>query len=174
MVTGLALIACSFTIGAEDAPPCRPHLVHCNIGDAYSGTFHQVSVLEYAGGKVTRDLTAHVTLGKVRCEGTLASTDPSVPAGAIKGEGLLIVEWGVGTDDDPGMPWYRIAASCPGVDGSTPVGADASDMDTYKQPRRSGFALLKGSQEEQHPDADPNNGVTGSIRMEWSLSRDGK
>lgn len=173
LVIGSALITASFVSGADEAPPCRSHLVHCNIGDAYSGTVHRVSVLMSATGKTSEDITVHILRGKARCEGTITSTDASVQTGPVKGEGLLIVEWGAAGEDAP-EPWYRIAASCPGPGGSSPARTDSNDMDTYKQPRRSGFSLLKGSVQDEHPDADSVNGVTGTVRLEWSLSRDGK
>ena len=156
---------------AQEPPPCRPSLVPCNIGHHYSGTFHRVSVLASASGKTTEDVTVRVQHGKAVCEGSIVSTDPSAQMGPIRGDGLLVVEWGVGTDDDPALPWYRIAVACPGVAGSAPARVEDM-METYKQPRRKGFTLLEGASQEESPDADPVNGVTGTVSLQWSLSLD--
>jgi hypothetical protein len=146
--------------------------VSCNIGDPYSGTFHRVSVLEHPGGKTTEDVTAKIVRGKVSCEGSTTTTDPSASGGTIKGNGLLTVEWGKGTEDDPEQPWYRIAIACPGEDGSPArMGGSVSEMDTYEQPRQT-FSLLEGKSEEDHPSTDEANGVTGKVRLSWSLSRE--
>lgn len=88
---------------------------------------------------------------------------------SIRGEGLLVVEWGRGTDDDPDEPWYRIAVACPGAGGLAPADMNGS-VETYTQPRRSGFAAFEGTVQEAHPDADPDNGVTGTWSLMWSLA----
>ncbi len=164
------LSAGSLAAEPQDPPACRPHLVSCNIGDHYSGTFKRLSVVEYPGGKTTEDVAARVVRGKTSCEGSITSTDPSAETGPIRGDGLLAVEWGKGTEDDPEQPWYRIAVACPGVNGS-PARMGGSEIDTYKQPRRT-FSLLEGKSEEEHPETDEVNGVTGTVRLSWSLSRE--
>ena len=154
-----ALIALPLAARAEDPPACKSYLVPCNIAGAYSGTFHWVTVLQSSAGKTTEEVTVRILRGKAVCEGS------------IKGDGLVVAEWGTGTDDDPKMPWYRVAVACPGMGGSGPPSMDGDHMDTYKQPRRRGFAVLEGSIEEENPDADPDNGVTGTIRISWKLER---
>lgn len=169
LVFGAALLLARIAGAAQDPPPCRAYLVPCNIGQHYSGTFHQISTLESPGGKTTEDVTVRVLQGKARCEGSVVSTDPSAKTGTIRGDGLFIVEWGVGVEDDPALPWYRIAAECPDLDGKPPEMRGAG-IDTYRQPRRKGFTLLEGSNREESPEADPVNGVTGTVSLEWSLS----
>ena len=157
---------------ADDPPACRAYLVPCNIGGHYSGTFHWVSVLQSSRGKTTEDVTVRILHGQAACEGSIVTTDPLETGGTIKGDGLVIVEWGTGTDDDPKMPWYRIAVACPGMGGSAPASMDRDSMETYKQPRQKGFAVFEGSTDEENPDADPDNGVTGTMRINWKLSRE--
>lgn len=157
-----ALLAFPLTAAAAEPedPPCKAYLVPCNLGSSYSGTFRWVSVVQSPAGKTAEDVTAKVTRGKVRC------------LGSVEGEGLLTVETGIGTDDDPQQPWYRIAVACPGA-GSEPARMNGSEWSTYKQPRKGGIAVLEGSLEEDHPDVDPVNGVTGTIKLTWSLSQAG-
>ena len=50
---------------------------------------------------------------------------------------------------------------------------NGSEFSTYKQPLKGGLAALKGTHEEEHPDTDPVNGVKGTLRLSWSLSRSG-
>jgi hypothetical protein len=128
-------------------------------------------VLAWPGEKVTEAITVHVTRGKVRCEGTVTSTGSSAETGPIRGEGLLAVEWGKGTDDDPDEPWYRISVACPDIAGPAPTDVSGG-LGTYKQPRRKGFAVLEGATEWEHPDADAVNGVTGTQSLKWSFSLD--
>jgi hypothetical protein len=156
---------------ADEEPACRSHLVPCNIGQHYSGTVRWVSTLATSAETVTDDVTARVTRGRVACEGSITRNGPSGRAESIRGGGLLVVEWGRGTEDDPDAPWYRIAVACPGAGGPAP--ADMTDaVETYKQPRRKGFAVLEGAVQEEHPDADPVNGVTGTWSLKWSLAID--
>lgn len=169
MVIGTALVFARVAGGAPEAPPCKAYLVPCNIGQHYSGTFHRNSVLESSGGKTTEDVTVRIVQGKARCDGSVSSTDPSQKTGPIQGDGLLVVEWGTGVEDDPALPWYRIAVECPDLEGHPPE-MRGGGLDTYKQPRRKGFAVLEGSHKEENPDADPVNGVTGTVSLEWALS----
>jgi hypothetical protein len=167
----LALVALPPVARADDPPACKAYLVPCNIASPYSGTFHWTTVLQSSAGKTTEDVTVRILKGKAVCEGSIVTTDPSETGGSIKGDGLVVVEWGTGTDDDPKLPWYRVAVACPGMGGSAPARMDSDHMDTYKQPRRQGFAVFEGSTEEENPDADPDNGVTGTMRITWKLER---
>ena len=168
-------LACALLAGAaaptapEEPPPCRMYLVPCNLGEAYSGTFQWTFVVEGPAGKTTETVTARVVRGKTTCEGSVVSTDGSTQTGPIRGNGLLTVESGLGTDDDPAQPWYQIAVACPGVDGAA-ARMGGGETSTYKQPLW-GLASLEGSHEEEHPDTDPVNGVSGTVRLRWSLSR---
>ena len=161
----LVFFLAGLAAAAEEPPPCRMYLVSCNIGYAYSGTFSWTAVVESQAGKTTETVTARVAGGKATCEGVTAD-------GPVKGEGLVTVETGLGTDDDPAQPWYRIAVACPGPDGA-PARMGGGELSTYKQPLKGGLAVLKGAHEEEHPDSDPVNGVKGTLRLSWALSRSG-
>lgn len=173
LALGSILLAGQRAGNAQEPPPCRSYLVPCNIGDHYSGTFHRVSTVESSNGKTTEDVTVRVLHGKARCEGSIVSTDPSALVGPIRGDGLFIVEWGVGVENDAALPWYRIAVACPGVNGSSPARLEDM-METYQQPRRKGFAVFEGSTQEESPEADPVNGVTGTVSLQWAFPLDGK
>ena len=167
MVVGLAVAPAA----AQDLP-CRAHLVPCNLAHHFSGSVSWTSAIESVAGKTTETVTVHVARGKARCEGSVASTDPGATSGRIAGEGLVVLETGIGTDEDDAAPWYRLAVACPGVDG-VPAAMNGSEMSSYKQPRSGSLARVQGSREEEHPDADPVNGVTGTLLLRWSLAQEG-
>jgi len=151
---------------AEEELRCNPHLVHCNYAQYFSGRVQWRASIEVSGdpsaGSKT-EITATIEKGKATCSGT-------VDGQAIRGEGLVAVERGAKMEDDPGQPWYWIYVSCPEPDGRVPDIMETM-IQTYKQKDTAGFKTLAGEIEEDHPDADPPNGVTGRIALEWSLSR---
>ncbi|HEX5044118.1 MAG TPA: hypothetical protein VFV75_14515 [Candidatus Polarisedimenticolaceae bacterium] len=151
-VSTLLLLLAFSAVAAADDPPCRAYLVPCNLGASFSGTLHYVATVEWADGKKVDDVTARIGSGKAACR---------TPEGPIAGEGQVVVERGVGTDTDPAQPWYRIAVTCPGKD----------EIDTYKQPLQGGLQRLEGSVQGEHPETDPVNGVSGTVRLTWSLTR---
>jgi len=164
---GLLLVAQSAPASAEDPLPCRPNLVPCNYGEHFTGTLHWHSVLKASDppSESIEDITVTIANGKAVCGGT-------IDGAAIKGAGLLAVERGTSMEDAPDQPWYDITVSCPDGDGSTP-NIDNAQIKTYEQKDTSGFKTLAGKVEAEHPDADAVNGVTGTIRIEWSLTRSG-
>lgn len=172
---GLAsfLVVSSPAGSAEQYLTCRPDFVSCNYGEHFSGTLHWRSVLKTAGDPangrpaevIAEDVTVTVADGKTTCSGTMLGK-------AIKGSGLLAVERGTSMEDAPDQPWYQISASCPGPDGKVPDIMN-TDIQTYKQKDTTVFKTLTGSLKDQHPDADPDNGVTGTIQLDWSLTRKG-
>jgi len=139
---------------AQSSLPCRPYLVPCNYGEFFNGTLHWHSTL----ADVTEDVTVTVTAGKAVCTGT------------SNGPGLVVVEIGRGMEDAPDQPWYSIAVACP---TTRPAEMNGSEYNTYRQKSVPEPKLLEGKIEEEHPDADPVNGVTGTIKMSWSLKRRG-
>ena len=152
---------------AEDQLPCRPDLVPCNYAEHFSGTIHMRSVLKATNppSESVVDFTATIVAGKATCAGTIEGH-------GVKGAGRLAVERGTHMEDAPGQPWYEISVACPDVDGRTPS-IDAAQMKTYKRKDTSGFKSLTGKTEDEHPDADSVNGVSGTVTLEWSLSRSG-
>jgi hypothetical protein len=167
LALGSALVAGPLAAGAQEQPSCQARLVPCNLGHHYSGTFRWTCVAKSDAGTTTEDVTVHVVRGKARCEGSVVSTDPSATTGAIGGDGLLVVESGTGTEEDSSRPWYRIAAACPGVDGS-PAQIDGGEFNTFRQGRR-GYDLLEGALDEEIPGDE--NGGGGSLRLRWKLTR---
>lgn len=150
---------------AEEPLKCRAYLVLCNVGAYYSGTVRYRAVVEArspSGGAPERTVTefsVRVDKGKAVCEGT------------TRGPGLFVVEFGRGTDDDPEQSWYRVAVACPGDDGR-PANLDSSNaFETYKRPGKDQAPKLEGSSDEPAPEVDEVNGVTGTVHLEWSLSR---
>jgi len=153
---------------AEEEPSCRPYLIYCNYADHFSGTIHWKSVLKVEGDPASgssEDITVTVAGGKATCAGTMNGK-------AIRGPGLFAVERGASMEDAPGQRWYAISASCPDEDGKT-ANIDNALIKTYKQKDDSGLKTLTGKLEEEHPDADSLNGVSGTTLLEWSLSRSG-
>lgn len=163
-----ALLLAAHAWAATEDLPCRYDLVPCNLGQSFSGTFSWTTTLEFSGGKTTEEVRATIVGGRVSCDGSVVSSDPGAAAGPIRGEGLLVVETGVGDDDHPGAPWYRVAVACPGPDGS-PARIEGGQRDTYHQLQKGGVAVLEGSIDEENPDADEINGVTGRVKISWSL-----
>ena len=167
IVFGCLVIPAYAPAAAEDQLPCRPNLVHCNYAEHFSGTVHWRSVLESTNppSKSIDELTVTVTNGKADCAGTIDGRP-------VKGAGLLAVERGTSMEDEPGQPWYEISVSCPGADGRTP-NIDNAQIKTYKQKDTTGFKTLADKIAEDNADADPDNGVTGTTVIDWSISRSG-
>jgi len=154
-VLGSLLVAAALPALAQNDVPCRPYLVPCNYADHFSGTFHWESVL----GDERESVTATITNGKAVC------------SGSSNGPGLVAVEFGLGTDDAPTQPWYRVAVACP---TTRPAEMNGTEMSTYKQPTAAREPrVLEGSSQDENPDADPANGVTGTLKLRWSLKRKG-
>jgi hypothetical protein len=152
---------------AEGQLPCRPSLVPCNYAEHFSGKIHMRSTTKVAAppSESVDEFTVTVVDGKAACVGT-------VDGKTVGGPGLLAIERGVSMEDEPGQPWYSISAACPDADGTTP-NIDNGQVKTYKQKDSTGFTSLSGKTQEDNPDVDPVNGVTGTITMDWSFTRKG-
>jgi hypothetical protein len=154
-----AAAAAAVPVAAGEPLPCRPTFVPCNYAEHFSGTLHWKSVL----GAETDELTVTVVDGKAACRGSLGGTK-------VQGPGKLAVERGISMEDAPGQPWYDISVSCPEPDGRV-RDVVAGQIRTYQRKDGTGFTALAGKVDEENPDADPANGVTGTIHLDWSLSR---
>ena len=148
----------------------------------------------------TESVSVGVTAGKANCKGTLNETvstydngklvSKSTTVGTISGPGFVLIEFGVGTDTHTDKPVYRIAVSCPTHNGTItsqsfrpgggteveqitaePARQGSHEWETYQQLDTTGGQVLKGTTDDPHPDADPANKVTGTVRLTWSLTR---
>lgn len=152
---------------AEEQLPCRPNLVPCNYAEHFTGKVHMRSVLKAANppSEQMEEYTVTIAAGKASCTG-------SIDGKPVSGAGLLAVERGTSSDEEPGQPWYSITVSCPGRDGTTP-NIDNAQIKTYERKDTTALEVLAGKSQEEHPDADPVNGVSGTVAIEWSLTRPG-
>lgn len=205
-----ALLAGPVPAAAQlDEHPCRPHLVHCNYAEHFSGTLRRRSVLEVKGDKqaaggilsvVTEEIQVEVRDGRAVCQGRVVDREESWSrgtmesrrrrGGVIQGEGLLAVELGRGTEESEDQPWVRISIACPTAAGedtietfrnggstqverftSRPPEMDSNGWVTEKQPTSADYLVMTGRVSEEAPEADPSNGVTGTVTFEWSLTR---
>jgi len=144
-------------------------------------------------------VTVGIQAGKASCLGTLAGTKRVEGESeiqvikTIKGPGLVAVEYGTNTEDDPKGPYYRITVACPSpageeiltdfrtgektvtkVGSSPPDGFSGSEMSSYKRPGTERDAVLQGSTVDEHPEADVANGLTGTVTVTWKLTKDKK
>jgi hypothetical protein len=193
---------------AQDEFPCRPRLVSCNYAEFYSGTLHRRSVMQVQGDKqasgmvstFTEDWIVEVKEGRAVCRGTVQGLEESWSGGTlegrrrrggtISGDGLLAVEFGRGTEDNPNQPFVQISIACPTAAGQDtlesfrnggsfevqPFRSDPPDLDgngwaTGEQATPADQRVLTGHFSEEAPEADPVNGVTGTITFDWSLTR---
>lgn len=148
----------------------------------------------------TEDLTVEVKEGRAVCRGAVLGLEESWSrgrvegrrrrGGTISGEGLFAIELGRGTEDNPDQPFVQIRIACPTAAGLDtlesllnggpiqvkPFASDPPDMDgngwyTGEQPTQADYRVLTGRFSEEAPEADPVNGVTGTITFDWSLTR---
>ena len=150
--------------------------------------------------KAVESVSVGITGGKALCKGTYNETVDTYQAGklvsrattvgTISGPGYALIEFGVGTETHTGKPIYTITVSCPthsgtvtsesfvpGGSGSTdqikaePAAQGHHEWSTYAQLDTGNGQTLKGSTDDQHPDADPPNNVVGRVKLMWSLTR---
>ena len=143
------------------------------------------------------DVTATVTKGVAVCSGTMTAEEAESSGGRImrtskssgitQGRGLFAVEF---QRNENNTLVYVITAVCPGFgvttttfDGSTGGSATVSEAATPARMGSSGMMqsepepamavgdALIGAKTGSHPDADPANRVTGSLRLDWALLR---
>lgn len=150
--------------------------------------------------KTVESVSVGIVAGKAVCKGTYKATEDSYQAGklisrattegSISGPGYAMIEFGGGTDPKTGEPIYTITVSCPTHSGTVtsqsfvPGGSGSTDQiaaqpaeqghhewSTYEQVASENGKTLKGSTDDQHPDADPANNVVGRVKLIWSLTR---
>jgi hypothetical protein len=181
---------------------CRAdNLVPWNCAYGFSGSFEWKSILKGGalGGvqvDIKEDVTIGIQAGKASCLGTRAGTRRTEDGETqitktIKGPGLVAVEYGTNTVDDPKGPYYRVTVACPSpageeistdfrtgtrtvikVLGGPPDGFSGSEMSSYKRAGTERDAVLQGSTVDEHPEADVANGLTGTVTVTWKLTRD--
>ena len=151
-------------------------------------------------GKAVEDVSVGIVAGQALCKGTYKATENSYQAGklisrattvgTISGPGYALIEFGVGTDTHTDKPIYTITVSCPtfsgtvtsesfvpGGNGNTeqikaePAAQGHHEFSTYAQLDLGKGQTLKGNTDDENPDADPANNVTGRVKLTWSLTR---
>lgn len=145
------------------------------------------------------DGAASCTSSERKADGTTYEYGKAVAEGhdsaSYNGPGLVTVEFGRGiegdpdrgTADQPDQDWYQIRFACPVVGGrrlavdlrtgertinAIPAEApalDHNDMEIYPKPDKSKGLVLEGSETYEPPEADPVNGVSGTVTVRWSL-----
>jgi hypothetical protein len=117
--------------------------------------------------------------------------------GTINGPGLFRIEFDKGgshsimgaaenedVDLDPNQPSYRVAVTCPSPEATHTGGGETSvtpsqparwgsseERETYDWPGSFTERTLAGRSTYFHPDADPANGVRGTVTLSWSLTK---
>ena len=181
---------------------CGPLHVSCNYAGNFNGSVVWTEGLNSSnstGGTTTLSVRGSVEIkaGVASCNGSMSERRVTPRMGesqlsaALTGEGIAIVEFGKGTDDDENQTWYSITVVCPRAGAtltsknyqtgevqttrSSPVPEPArmghGEVSSYKQADSGQRVILKGSTSDVHPDADPANGTQGVISMAWSLAR---
>lgn len=175
------------------APMCTMTVVFCNYAHLYSGSFSWQTGLSGQYGQNSKTITVNVINGRANCSGS--ETDVNIDdrgnrttqVGTILGPGLIAIEF---EKDSTGKDVYRITGACPSpywpptadqpARASTPAELGSSYYEqSYQQPMPPGStgslvpnpAALRGGNTYPNPEADPANGVTGTIRVTWAFSR---
>jgi hypothetical protein len=172
--------------GTGVAAVCTNNVVFCNYAHLYSGTFNWSSNLMGPNASHSENVAVTVTLGVAACNGAVTDTfEGKSRTGAVTGTGLIGVEF-LDSLVDPTTnrkePVYRITVACPSPAFpaasayepailSRPAELGAFSQETYKQPIAAVGLDLVGSYSIPSPDNDPANGVSGVIRVHWSLKR---
>ena len=178
--------------------PCKASLVPWNCANLFSGSFDWQSSLTGGSGTVVNiqeSVTVVIKAGVATCNGTkkgkITTEDTVTDINlSISGPGLAAVEFGVNTEDDPKGPYYNITIACPTPSGTEtntnrrtgvaetmtvtakiPKGFDGEGQQSDKQPGSEKNTTLQGTRVDDHPDADPANGLSGKITLTWKLTR---
>jgi hypothetical protein len=170
----VGLVALAFSSAtAQGTRGCTASVVHCNYAVLYDGTMDWE--VRLAGPKYHRVEAVSVTIQKgiATCSGSVTETDQGVTkTGTIGGRGIVAVEFD--QDADVGK-YYLVTAACPSVAGMgspvTPPELDGREYHSDKQPSTlTPGSNLKGIT-TSHPDEDPVNGVTSSVKVTWDLTK---
>jgi hypothetical protein len=207
-LTGIGGLPAAAQIPQEAAPLLRIPLAGKNEASDYKGWIQWRKNLktEYPteNGQYSATYEQTVVAGapsqpgteipRVACNGSTRSENRTTDArgtnvgnetGRISGQGLLLIQFGTGTDEDRKQPFYRIAVVCPPArrPGDTAPAVARwghGEMETFKQPygptNSSGREpvrpdVLRGQMEYESPDADPGNGTTGTEVLTWYFCR---
>jgi hypothetical protein len=184
---------------------CRQdNLVPWNCAALFSGSFEWGSILKGGNANVQvnikEDVTVTIQAGKASCSGTRTEftrvereSETQVNT-RITGPGLVAVEYGTNTTDDPKGPFYSITVACPSPAGEeittslrtgertvTKILAKPPDRfngsQAHSSYERSGTERdveLRGTTTDENPDADAANGMTGTLTVTWQLTKDKK
>ena len=149
-------------------------VVSCNYAYLYSGQFSWTNTLKGPTSLHHEQVTVGVNNGVANCLGSVQDTDNGeTKAGKISGPGLFAVEF---ERDSANKLVYRITAACPTAEGmGSPVQRAElghNDHETYEQRATAiGQKELKGGSNTPAPETDPLNGVTGTLKVTWSVTR---
>jgi hypothetical protein len=166
-------------------PLCTVTLVPCNYAHLYDGTFSWKIHLQGQAGSDELGIQVAITEGKAVCTGTQVSRGPGGTSwtGSIVGPGLFAVEF---IPDPLHTLAYRFTVACPSarfpdhVDGSTGRDSEPAKLGssysivTDPQPARVIGEPLAGGVTYPAPESDPDNGVSGTVAVQWNLWRPGQ
>ena len=166
---------------------CTMKVVPCNYAHLYSGSFIWSSALTGQYGRTTVNVTVTVIKGVATCNGAQHESHPGGSiTGGITGTGLFAVEF---DEDDQGRQVYNITAACPSPDHPDMGAGRPADLgnlaqqsypqlvpaSAQQQISRHGVNFvaldLIGSHSYPDPATDPDNGVSGIVRVRWDLKR---
>jgi hypothetical protein len=166
-------------------PLCTVTLVPCNYAHLYDGTFSWKIHLQGQAGSDELGIQVAITEGEAVCTGTQVSRGPGGTSwtGSIVGPGLFAVEF---IPDPLHTLAYRFTVACPSarfpdhVDGSSGRDSEPAKLGssysivTDPQPARVIGEPLAGAVTYPAPESDPDNGVSGTVAVQWNLWRPGQ
>lgn len=167
-------------IGKGVAAICEMKVVSCNYSHLYTGVVRWNSVLKGQRSSTTVSVQVDVVMGRASCNGSQTDTDVASGSkrGNIQGDGLVAVEF---EKDENDRLIYNVTVACPSpawpatdFDAAIPSRrAELGDFEqqSYEQPAASVGMNLEGSNSYPAPEADPVNGVDGTVTMSWRLVR---
>jgi len=149
-------------------------VVSCNYAYLYSGQFSWDNTINGSASQFHEQITLAVNNGVADCQGSVKETENGqTTTGTVSGPGLFAVEF---ERDSVNQLVYRLTAACPTVAGMgspvQPAELGHHDMETYQQ-RATTIAqkLIQGGSSYPAPETDPANGVTGTVRVSWKITR---
>jgi len=159
---------------ARQEPSCQMKVVSCNYAYLYSGQFSWTNVIKSSESNLNEQVTVGVNKGAANCLGTVVETEHGrSTTRTISGPGLFAVEF---ERDSANKLVYRITAACPTAAGEGSPAQKAelghNDRESYQQKATSiGQDVLEGGSSYPAPETDPSNGVTGTVKVSWRLTK---
>ena len=160
-------------------PICENKVVFCNYAFLYSGNFDWNTTLRGDGSSTVTDVKVNIINGRAGCVGTQTISDSGGPhVWSVNGTGLVAVEFKL---DENRRRVYKISVACPQpYNSSTPqspaeLGLFGQETDDQVYVVTGNSVVpdfdLRGTRSFPAPEADPENGVTGTTTLTWTLRR---